>query len=272
MDPNPAPWKLFVRGFLSPIRAGRFLMAHQKIKRYALLPFLVNCVAFLLLLVALAVWGLPAIDLEAYSPVWAGEWGVTALAAFEKILVLVFFLVLFIYGFSSVGLVIASPFNDMLSEKVEEAYCGCSGHENLKVPLLMKQVVLSFGSSLRIILWQGLFTVLALPFLLIPFLGAIPLFLVNAYFEGLGYVDIPLVRHFLRTPHRRAGMGDRRVELFGLGTAMVLLMLIPFLNLLALPLGVTAGTLLYCEVDWEGCLSCANLTPPPGYIPPRIKG
>ena len=60
-----------------------------------------------------------------------------------------------------------------------------------------------------------------------------------------------------------------RFQMLGLGMAMEILFLIPFAGLLMLPVGVTAGTLLYCRIDWTQWLAANKLDRPPGFCPPR---
>ena len=99
-DKTP-PWTLFLRGLLSPLRAVRFLLQAKGIRRYAVLPFLINLLAFLLGFLALVVWILPGLNLEQYAPGWSGNFGIWVLTTFKWLIGLVLFLVLFIYGFSA---------------------------------------------------------------------------------------------------------------------------------------------------------------------------
>ncbi|MBN1256557.1 MAG: EI24 domain-containing protein [Planctomycetes bacterium] len=268
----------FLRGFFSPLRALRLFLAHPGLKRYALLPLLVNIVIFGLILAITIYWILPGIDLSGYVPesdAWYLSWFLTPLkwvvTTFKWLFGLATIFFLFFYGFTAIGLVIASPFNDLLSEKVEGVLQGGGGQAKISLFVWGKATLFSLWESTKIAIWQLFFTLLTLPFLLLPIIGAAPLFVVNAYFGGLGFMDVALARHFLGSRHRQAGFAGRKMEIFGLGTAMVILMAIPLVGLLTLPLGVVAATILYCEIDWAGRLNRYGIKPPPGFIPPKYN-
>lgn len=260
--------KGFVRGFLSPFRAAKLLIGRRGVKRYAILPLLCNIILFALFIFATLQWILPGVDLASYAPVWTGAFGQWVLTTFKWIIGVALLLVLFFYGFTAIGLVITSPLNDLLSEKVEGAIGGNTEQLELPWKKWLAATALSIWESLRIAIGQLLLTLICLPFMLIPIVGIIPIFVVNAYFAGLGFMDFSLARHFLRKKHRQAGLGGRRSEIFGLGVAMTLLLMIPGLGLCIMPLGVTAATILYCDIDWQGTFARAGIEPPPGYVPP----
>ncbi|MFH0911612.1 MAG: EI24 domain-containing protein [Planctomycetota bacterium] len=260
----------FLRGFFSPLRAAGFLLSHKGLKRYALIPLLFNLLAFGLILAAFFRL-FARLDVENYSPAWMGAFGQWALAIGKWGFAFALYLFLLLYGFTAVGLVLAGPWNDLLSEKVEAVFCGGGEGAGLKFSLWLRATMHTLWDSLSIVLREGLFTILALPFLLIPVVGVLPLLFVGAYYGGLGFYDIPLARHFLRPDHRRAGLAGKRWEWVGLGSAMMFFLLVPLAGLVFLPLGVTAATLSYCEVDWAGRLAEADLKPPPGFVAP-VKG
>jgi uncharacterized protein involved in cysteine biosynthesis len=79
-----------------------------------------------------------------------------------------------------------------------------------------------------------------------------------------------MARHDLEPRHRRPAIRAQRPEMFGLGVAIECLFLVPFAALLILPLGVTAGTILFCRTDWYGAFERAGITPPAGFHPPEV--
>jgi len=121
-----------------------------------------------------------------------------------------------------------------------------------------------------ILLRQVFWTVVVLPFIFVPVIGMIPLFVVTAWFSGLGFVDTAMGRNYLRNRHKATALKERRWQVFGLGLAMELLFMIPLVGLLMLPLGVVAGTIIYCQCDWKRLLSEAGLDEPHGFVPPCI--
>lgn len=262
-----------VAGFLLPFRGAAFLWRNRGLKRYAILPLILNAVLYAAV-IALAVWligrwqiGLAEWDF--WGPVgrwlaaavnWLGG-GLKALAVLGALLVAYF-------TFTAVGMVVASPLNDLLSEKVENAFVGPGAKVDLPLRFTTKAAMLSVWDSLANLCRQLFYSLLAVPFLFIPLIGFIPLFSVGAYFGGFGFVDTAMARNYLRLGHKRLMLREKRRTVIGFGVAMQLAFAVPFLGLLLLPVGVTAGTMLYCSLDWRRLFAEAGMPPPEGFRPP----
>jgi CysZ protein len=169
------------------------------------------------------------------------------------------------YSFSMIGMVLASPLNDILAQRIEEGLCQTEA-SSVSLSENVKSTALSGLQALRLAGRQTFFTVLALPFILIPIAGFIPFLLVSSWYGGLGYFDVSLARNHFRKEHKMAIVKKLKWKIMGLGLAMTLLFMIPFLNLLLLPVAVVAGSYLYCQVDWQEHFKEENLQPPPGHI------
>lgn len=241
--------KFFAKGFLSPLRAARMISNRKGVKRYVALPLAVNVLFFAVIVFLFFFELVPAFDFAGYAPDWSGAFGVWLLKSFKWTVSLALLAAFIFFGFTIVGMVLASPFNDLLSEKVEQGIRGKDAVPELPFARWLKMTLHSLWESLKIALKQILFMALTVPFLLIPLLGFLPFFIVSAYFTGLGFYDISLARHFLVKDERRKVISGKAWEIFGLGVAMELLLLIPFAGLLVLPLGTTAATILFCEND-----------------------
>ncbi len=269
--------KAFVRGFARPFQGGRFLFANKGLKRYAILPLILNVFLYAL---ALAVfmhflwrWDIYQVQWEFLGPV--GRWlsaAVNWMGWLIKAVVAMLSLGAAFFTFTGVGMALASPLNDILSEKVEMAYVG--GYTKMTLPFrfTLKAGLLSAGDSLRNLAKQLCCTLLSLPFLLLPVVGFLPLFLVGAYFAGFGFLDSAMARNFLRPRHKKLLADKAFWEIIGMGAGMQVLFAIPFVGMLLMPLGVATGTLLYCGEDWEKLLSDAGAEKPAGFIPPKREG
>ncbi len=250
------PLVSFAVGFALPLQALRLLFQRHHLKRWAVLPLIANVVLYVLVC-GLFVWLIgnwnPGVsDWEFWGPV--GGWISAAInftsGPLKWLIAIPLFIATSWFTFTSVGMVIASPFNDMLSERVERAIC--YPRETLDVPLRLTVVnaIVGVFDSLKIIGLQIVAMLLVLPLLAIPLLGFLPLFLVIAYFSGLGFFDVSMARNDLRYRHKKAMFREIHWELLGMGVAIELLFLVPFLGFFVLPMGVTAGTMLYCRRDW----------------------
>lgn len=264
----------FWRGFSLPFRAAGFLWRTRGVKRFAVLPLVVNVLLYAVL-IAVAFWAwdeveIVHVDWRFWDPV--GAWLAAGVNALSGALGWVLFLVVLLLGsyltFTAVGMVVASPFNDILSERIERAICSPREAAGLPLRLTAAATAYSMLDSLWIVVRQVFFSILVLPLILIPLVGFAPLFCVGAYYAGLGFVDVGMARNLMRHRHKKPLLCARRWEIFGLGVAMQLLFMIPFLGLLFLPVGVTAGTLTYLDFDWDGAWREAGVEPPPGFVMP----
>lgn len=260
----------FLQGLGLPFRAVAFLFRNRGLKRYAVLPLILNILFYALALSLffhlLWNWEVGTVAWTFWGPV--GGWLASAvnwLGWILKLVVAMLAMGVAFFTFTGVGMVVASPVNDILSEKVEAVHRGADSRNSLPLRFTFKAAMLSLYDSLGNLGRQLLFTLLALPFLLVPFIGFLPLFVVGCYYSGFGFLDTAMARNFLRPAHKRL-MTDRHFwKILGFGTAMQACFMIPLLGILLLPVGVTAGTLAYCDEDWESLLAGNGMELPPGF-------
>ncbi len=271
----------FWEGFSLPLAALDLIFKVKGLKRYLLLPVLVNALLYAVILGVgfyfaweyLLEWELsvPQWDFWGGFGAWLSD-AVNFLAGALKIFLFAAacFLLFFFayYTFVVVGMIVTSPLNDMLSEKTELALSGKKNVASLPLKLTIKAAALSTYDAIGIVLRQAVWSLAALPFLFVPAVGMAPLFLVTAYFTGLGFVDCAMARNYLRNRHKKPAFKDQYWSILGLGVATELLFLIPFAGLFILPAGVVAGTMLYCGYDWDRAFRENGLTPPDGFVPP----
>lgn len=267
----------FARGLSLPFRAAKFLLINSGLKRYAILPLMANIVLYILaasvFFYFLWNWNIYEVQWNFLGPV--GRWlsaAVNWTGGLLKLAVAAVALAASFFTFTAVGMALASPLNDILSEKVEMTYTGGREKMNLPLKFTMRAAILSICDSLRTLFRQLISTVLVIPFLFIPLVGFVPLFVVGGYFAGFGFLDSAMARNFLRPRHKRLLVDKRFWELLGFGVAMQALFAIPFLGMLLMPVGVVGGTLLYCGEDWRGLLAAAGLAEPSGFVPPVQAG
>ncbi|MHC4994558.1 MAG: EI24 domain-containing protein [Planctomycetota bacterium] len=238
-------------GFSMPLRGLNFLTTNQGVKRYAVLPLLATALLYVAIVAlgfyAVSEWNI-RVDWQFWGPV--GAWTSTAInwaIGPMKWLVAVPTLFLLCYfTFTIVGMVIASPFNDLLCQRTEEIIRK-ERAESPPLGLTLRIICVSLADSVKLVGLQIALTLLTLPFIFIPLIGFIPFTLVTAYFTGRGFYDIPLACNSIAGRHKKPYTQRRFFSLLGFGLAMEFLFMIPFLGLLMLPIGVTAGTQMYCR-------------------------
>lgn len=249
------PVAQFARGLGYPLHAFRFLRRHH-LWGAASLPFVIN-----LLLLAAFVY---------VTWTWIGPW-LTSVSAylealqpemqFFKLLVsvviglfwtLAFFLVLGVNAMLLLllGQAIASPFLDLLSEKVETLVLGIAP-KPFGFLRLVRSVSISIGDLVGGVM---LLAAVNVPVFLIGMtgVGAAPAAVASFAFSGLllahEFVGLSLSRHLVTYGGRwRVVRANTWVSL-GFGTSSMFLLMVPGLNLLLLPLSAVGGTLLYCDL------------------------
>ena len=238
----------FLQGFRAPFEGVSFLWGNRGLWRYVWIPFLVNVLLFLGLgVIFVALYPgliqhlLPSGDAWYLSLLRALLWAVGS-----AILAIGFLLV-----FTVVGNLIAGPFNDALSERVEGSMGGHVrparglgsqlGELGRTALEEVKRVLFFMAGSLVLLLWN-----------LIPGVGQ-AIYTVTAgiwtlLFLALEFGDYYLVRHWVRFRTRWALIWSHRWSSLGFGLGASLLLMIPIVNLLLIPCAVTGGTLLWLRL------------------------
>jgi len=267
----------FWTGCLLPWRAVSILWQTRGVKRIAILPLLVNAILYVLILAgavyALRHWEWGTLAWTFWAPVGPALAKIlnALVDGFKWLLLIPVLLIASYYTFTVMGLLVSFPFNAILSERVELALTTGMDRPALRFKDRLRGFLYSFVDSLWLAVKQTVVALVLLPLLIIPVAGKLPILAWFAYCLGLSLFDIPMGRNFLRNPHKAPVVRSRRVEVFGFGVAMLLLFTIPLAGLLILPVGVVAGTLLYCECDWEAALREGGLQAPPGFVAPRSR-
>jgi CysZ protein len=253
-------------GFLAGVRTFgrslRLLRAHSELWPWCALPLLVNFAAF-----GLAAWvfllnvdELSGLFREAiaiadpsrwYEWLWVGP--LRAIGWLAKWILLILFAAAVYVLFTLVGGVVASPFLEVLSQRLERIVTGTVDEEGAAG---VRAVLASAGRAVReeakrvafFLAVQACFFALVLVPGLQPFVVAANL-VFAALFVALDYTGYVLDRRAIRFRQRRTWIWENRRAMFGFGGAALGTFLIPGLNFLCLPWLVAAGTLLALEVD-----------------------
>jgi CysZ protein len=154
------------------------------------------------------------------------------------------------YLFTSVALLIASPFNALLAEKTEELVTGkpVDSLEGLGAALLAlpRGIIRELAKLLYYVPMAAL--VLLLSF--IPGLNAIaPVlwFLLGAWMMSIQFVDYPMDNHQLSFADVKEAVRSRRLSSMGFGGVVALCAGVPVVNFIVVPAAVVGATLLWCE-------------------------
>ncbi|HTO52670.1 MAG TPA: EI24 domain-containing protein [Myxococcota bacterium] len=241
-------------------RAAQLLRRERSLWLWAGVPFVLNLLAFAAAVTVFAEY-LPqlAAPLEGFLRVpapshWYGYlWAAPLwlLAALVRLVLVLAFGVAIYFTFTLVGGVIAAPFLDVLSERVERLASG----ERLE---LEGGVAAALRRSARSIWAEGqrvaFFLAAQALLLLLGFIPGLQLFAAIAS-VGLAALFMPLVYTGFAFDRRELPFAARRrwilahpIEMASFGGVALALYLVPGLSFLCLPWLVTAGTLLVVEL------------------------
>lgn len=235
-------------GTTYPFRALVTLTRTPGLWSYVLWPLLVNLAVGIVVYVSLLAAGLRAIDgLVAGLPPWAA-----LLAGLLRVLLVIGLLLATGFVLVRFGVVLGSPWYAKLSERLEQSRTG----EPLPAePFSLAGAARSLARALGYEMKKLLLIVgIGLPLLALNFVPPIGTALATTGGIALGTTIACL--DFLDPALERRGLGLRgklrvvRRSLpasAGFGLACLGLTSVPFLNLLAVPLCVAAGTLFFCD-------------------------
>jgi uncharacterized protein involved in cysteine biosynthesis len=241
------------RGLADLGRALAFLGSRPRLWKWLIAPALLALVVLVLVVggVVLAVAPLIA-GVVAWAPSWLEgivSWTLHIAAA---------------VGLGIVGLVvftgvvgaIAGPFNELLSEAVEEELRGTPLGESVSVVAIVRDVLVGVIHAVRRLL-RGLgWLAIVLAVGLVPVLGVLGAVALGGYLAASSAAydsyDAVLSRRRLSYAAKHEYVARHRGRSLGLGLGVAGLVLVPVVNLFALGLGATAATLAIHELDGGG--------------------
>ena len=238
----------FSRGFFAPFRSIRILRDNPRLLPYIIIPFLINLTVFSgAVYLGLDFFGTTVVEQLPQGDAWywaAVYWLIWTLAVLVTA-VMVFF------TFTVVGNLIASPFNDLLSERTEQALSGKTNDEVFSIGRFLSdawRTVLMEAKKMSIFV---VVMVLILPLNLLPGVGngiytvlAVCLTLFFLSFEYLGFV---MVRKHKFFSEQKSYIFARKFLMLGFSCGVMALLAIPFFQMLCIPLAVIGVTRLWCE-------------------------
>lgn len=234
MKGNPLlGWGYVWRGFQ--------LLPQPGLRRFVALPILLNIVLVSLLSYNGISWLDSAIDRGlGYLPSWL-EW----LYWIAMPLAVVTVLLIFAYFFSAILVTLASPFNGLLSEKIEQQRGSAIADEALS-----RMIVRTFRRELTKLGYMLPRYLLLLLVTLIPGVNlASPVlwFWFGSWIVALQYLDYSFDNHARSFAETRAALASQSLTVLGFGATVALLMTIPLVNWFVMPAAVIGATLLRLE-------------------------
>ncbi len=227
-----------LRGYLMLLKPG--------IRGFVVLPMAINLIVFSLL-----IWlGIFQFDiLLEYVMGNLPEW----LLWLEWLLWPLFLVAFLLVGFTfslHIALLIAAPFNGVLSEAVERQLDPTSTLPESSWAEIAKGVAPAIISEAGKF---GYFLARALPLTVLFFIPGVNIFapaiwaIFGAWMLALEYSDYPLANHGMLFKESKEIVKEKRFVAFGFGGASLFCTLIPIINFFAMPAAVAGATIMYVE-------------------------
>lgn len=237
-------------GFWAPLRGLAYLGRNKPLWKYVWIPALINLFLFATL-GTLFVFLFPHL-LGLILPE-GDAWYLTALRGILWAVGSALILLLFLLTFTAVGTLIAGPFNDLLSEKVEQMQRGILPEEPGGIWQQARRSARSAWESLKYVAVYLLGSLMLLLWNLLPGIGSVTYTVLatlwTLLFLALEFGDYYLARHWVLFRSRWRKVWAHLWASLGFGAGCALLLMIPVLNLLLMPGAVAGGTLLWMELE-----------------------
>lgn len=225
---------------------GAKMLNHKSLRLFVIIPLVINIVIFGSLIGFTVSYLSELMNSWLGSiPEWLGfiEWILWPLIAISLSLITG-------YAFTSIALLIASPFNALLAEKAEELITGkpVDSLEGLSAALIAipRSIV---RELLKLLYYVPMFVfVLVLSF--IPGLNVVTPFLwllLGAWMMSIQFLDYPMDNHQLSFADVKEAARYRRLSTLGFGGTVALCASIPVVNFFVIPAAVVGATLMWCE-------------------------
>ena len=252
MNKNQSPGTLvkFSKGFFCPFNSVGFIRRHRCLYKFVLLPFLINIITFILVV----YFGFGFFQEAVMARLPQGDaWYWLILHYFLVMAAVVVILVLVFFTFTVVGSLIASPFNDLLSERTEKMLTGIEDSK----PFSWRQfwqdawrTLNNEGKKIAVFL-VGMLVLLLLH--LLPVFGTALYSVLSvcwaACFLVLEYNGYVFDRKRLRFAEQRRIIFRHAALMSGFGLGMFCVLAIPFLQFFCIPLGVVGAVRV---LHWAG--------------------
>ena len=235
----------FIKGFLDCF-SGFGLLFRSGIKRFVLIPFIINIALFSLaaklLSEQLDVW------VEKLLPGWLGwlEWLIWPLFAIAMLLIV-------FYSFTVIANLISAPFNSILSSRIEAKLTG-KKPEDINSDRFIKLMYRTTKSELQKILYAIKWFIPLIVITIIPVINIVSPFLwmlFAAWFFALEYSDYPLANRGNYFTEVKTYNRKNRMRSLGLGSAIFILTSIPVINFFAMPVAVAGATKLITKTSQD---------------------
>jgi CysZ protein len=239
-------------GFGDALRGASHLTRHPRLWIWVALPAVIIAILLIVLIGAVVTWLSPFIaSITHYLP---GHWA----AGVVKVLLGILLAIASFSVVFSLASLIAGPFNELLSEAIEEQLTGQPGPKFRLLEFLHDVAIGAIHALRRIFVYLLTMGALLVIGLVVPVVGTaiamIGSWLATARFASYDAYDAVFSRRRMRYRAKLQYLNHNVWRTMGLGGAMALVSIVPVLNLLALSVGAAGATLRMTRPSSPGAM------------------
>ena len=247
----------FARGVADGVRGAAYLARRPRLWRWVIAP---AAIAAVLLVIAIGgILGALGAPIAAVAAVLPGSWADNLIKIAATIVLAIASVSIFI----SLAALIAAPFNEMLSEAVEEQVTGVASPRFRLGRFLVDLAIGIAHAARRVAVYVVTMGLLLLVGVVVPVAGPVLATIGGAWatarFAAYDAHDSVWARRRWRYRDKLAYLRRHKARTLGLGAVVGAMLIVPGLNLVGLSIGATAATLKLAG-DQAGC-SSPNKTP-----------
>lgn len=235
----------FFKGISYALR-GFPLIAQKGIRPFVIIPLLVNVAVFSLgIWLAKSQFDILIDKMLGWLPSWLSwiEWLLWPILA-------VLVLIVIFYSFTIIANLIASPFNALLAERVEQKLNGQAIPEFKGYKAALKNAGKAMASEVSKVMYSLKWLPLLIIITFIPVVNVISPFawaVYGAWMLSLQYTDFAMGNHQLFVKDELPLLRKNRSVALGFGGVLTVLMMIPVVNFFVMPVGVAGGAAFWVD-------------------------
>jgi CysZ protein len=231
----------FARGVVDGVRGALYVASHPRLWIWIVLPAVV---AAIILIVAVGwIVGAVAAPIATLSALLPGEWADNVLRIASTIVLEVASVSIFV----SLAALIAAPFNEMLSEAIEERVTGVPAPRFRLLGFLVDVAIGIAHAARRVAVYLITMGILLVVGAIVPVAGpviaAVGGAIATARFASYDAHDAVWARRRLRYRDKVAYLRAHRWRTLGLGAVVAGFLVVPGLNIVGLSIGAAGATL-----------------------------
>lgn len=238
--------------------SGAKLLLHPGLKRFVIIPLLINLVVFILL----TTWAVNTFSDYYSSAVEQNDWLAWLILLFWLFAGLIALLV-YGYTFNLLTTLIAAPFYGFLAEKIEQRVTGNSAPAEPLASLIVRTfkrelVKLWYFISRGVLIFIAIIALFFIP-LIGSFGGLLISSLWSAWCMTVQYTDYSADNHQVAFKDMRARLRQKPLSSFSLGGLIILGSIVPVLNIFMMPVAVAASTLYWLDHHQKGAATTPSI-------------